>query len=312
MEITLEQYIRAAHPLVIVETTEPDITLQRIKGIAAKHDRMNSSVKELDITTNVTATIAKILDSKEPPHTIYVVKNIQFILEDSNRKNAFIQALHNVLPGMERAGPYIIIGMCPAAKLPVELERYAVVYSDKLPRKEVLKANAAVLLREFKMTMDEEALDEIADAGNGMTLKEFRDACALSAIATGKLDPAVIKEIKKQLIRKNGMLELFYPDERNSFKYIGGLEVLKKFAVHAAKSTDPRGRGILLVGPPGTGKTVIAQSLAYETGMPMVLWSLARAFGSLVGQTEANIRGGIETIKAFGRCIVFLDKTCRV
>ncbi len=56
--------------------------------------------------------------------------------------------------------------------------------------------------------------------------------------------------------------------------------------------------GITLVGPPGTGKTVFARALAAENDVPLLEVDLGEAKGSLMGESQAKIRGVFRTIHA--------------
>lgn len=56
------------------------------------------------------------------------------------------------------------------------------------------------------------------------------------------------------------------------------------------------------------GKTLVAKALASAFGCTLFRWDLATAFGSLVGQSEANVRAAIAVIEAVGRSVVLLDE----
>jgi SpoVK/Ycf46/Vps4 family AAA+-type ATPase len=51
-----------------------------------------------------------------------------------------------------------------------------------------------------------------------------------------------------------------------------------------------RPRGVLLLGVPGTGKSQFCKALGNETGRPTLTLDIGSLMGSLVGQTESNIR----------------------
>jgi SpoVK/Ycf46/Vps4 family AAA+-type ATPase len=74
------------------------------------------------------------------------------------------------------------------------------------------------------------------------------------------------------------------------------------------KRTNGRGRGILIVGPPGTGKTMFAKSLAKEFGVPLLIADIGSIFHGIVGSSEANMRRMIATAEAFGRSLLLVDE----
>jgi len=67
-------------------------------------------------------------------------------------------------------------------------------------------------------------------------------------------------------------------------------------------------RGILLAGPSGTGKTLMARAVAGEAGVPFLYASSASFVEIFVGQGASRIRQFFEQARACAPCIVFLDE----
>jgi cell division protease FtsH len=67
-------------------------------------------------------------------------------------------------------------------------------------------------------------------------------------------------------------------------------------------------RGILLYGPPGCGKTLLARALAGETGVPFFYISAAAFVEQYVGLGAARVRQLFEQAKAKAPSIVFIDE----
>eukprot|EP00929_Paragymnodinium_shiwhaense_P074818 TRINITY_DN38285_c0_g1_i3.p1 TRINITY_DN38285_c0_g1~~TRINITY_DN38285_c0_g1_i3.p1 ORF type:complete len:387 (+),score=100.25 TRINITY_DN38285_c0_g1_i3:499-1659(+) len=67
-------------------------------------------------------------------------------------------------------------------------------------------------------------------------------------------------------------------------------------------------RGILLAGPSGTGKTLLARAVAGEAGVPFLYASSAAFVEIYVGQGAQRIRQLFEQARACAPCIVFLDE----
>jgi hypothetical protein len=69
-----------------------------------------------------------------------------------------------------------------------------------------------------------------------------------------------------------------------------------------------RARGILLVGPPGTGKTMLARTAGHLTGLPVVVFRISSLMNSLLGETERLFTQAFATLEAMAPCVVFIDE----
>lgn len=67
-------------------------------------------------------------------------------------------------------------------------------------------------------------------------------------------------------------------------------------------------RGILLVGSPGTGKTLLAKAIAGEAGVPFFTISGSDFDEMFVGVGAARVRDMFETAKKNAPCIIFIDE----
>lgn len=115
---------------------------------------------------------------------------------------------------------------------------------------------------------------------------------------------------KIELIEKQsgGVLQVVRP--KHGFESIGGLDYVKdalKIQIQklrsGSKSTD---KGWILMGPPGTGKTIIAEALARESGVNFVM--LGSVLSKFVGDSERNMRLAIDICRAMAPTIIFVDE----
>ncbi|XP_052756516.1 peroxisomal biogenesis factor 6 [Galleria mellonella] len=99
---------------------------------------------------------------------------------------------------------------------------------------------------------------------------------------------------------------------------IGGLEKLKRellktieFPIkypHLFKNSTLKRSGILLYGPPGCGKTLVAKAVSTELNVSFLSVKGPELLNMYIGQSEENVRKVFESARASSPCIVFLDE----
>jgi hypothetical protein len=98
---------------------------------------------------------------------------------------------------------------------------------------------------------------------------------------------------------------------------VGGLDNLKKWlgarrgafgSVKAKEYGLPESKGVLLLGIPGSGKSLTAKTVAREWGLPLLRLDAGKLFGSLVGQSESQTRQAIEAAESCAPCVLWVDE----
>lgn len=166
-----------------------------------------------------------------------------------------------------------------------------------------------------------DSVDALVNAASGMTILEAETAYSRAFTLNDRLFSdipvenllAQVHRSKEDIVKKSQTLEMVNPISVDS---IGGLELLKDwfitrsvcFSEEARKAKVDAPKGVALIGPPGTGKSVCSKAVASILNLPLVRVDLGRLFGSLVGQTEARTRTMLKELEAMAPCIVWVDE----
>ena len=177
------------------------------------------------------------------------------------------------------------------------------------------------------ITITEDQMDEIAVAGAGMTIPDFDVAVASSIVDTlyadtdGDEAPVVemhnvlagVSKAKTEAIKKSEALELL---QAGNMEDVGGLDILKEWIkqrehTYSDEFLDFGGeppKGIVVVGVPGTGKSLIAKAVGNQLGIPIVRFDFGAVFNALVGSSEERIRKALKLVEAMSPCVLFVDE----
>ena len=309
----LAEYIRACFTGLWIETHEQSDALQEITELCAREnwhvatwdiDRGFSMSGQTILASDPLAAIRALGGIAQPDGTmILVLPNFHRFLQSTE----VVQVLTRQILAGKQNRTFVVV-LSPVVNIPVELEKLFVVLQHDLPNRDHL----IDIAREIGTGDDElprgADLNRLLDAASGLTRYEAEGAFSLSLAREGRISPQAVWELKSQTLRKSGLLSLFRGTE--SFESLGGLAALKAFCRRSLfqPRTTAKPRGVLLLGVPGTGKSAFAKSLGHETGRPTLCLDVGALMGSLVGQTEQNIRHALRIADAMAPCILFIDE----
>ena len=229
-----------------------------------------------------------------------------------------LRNLARTLPGVARDNAQAIIVLTPRANVPEELAGHATVIEWPLPDREeiadVLDAAVEALPEEMQLGANG-AREAAIDAAVGLTGEEAAACYARSLVQLRRIDPTLVASEKKRVVTRERILEWFDPLP-GGLNAVGGLDLLKgwlgtrKLAYSPAARAYglPAPKGALLVGVPGTGKSLTAKAVAAAWGIPLLKVDLGALKSKFVGESEANLRKAFGVIESVGRCIVWLDE----
>ena len=311
-DVSLQDYVRASYPVIMVETFDPSYTEERIERLVAdlttkSNNKINPTVTVVDLRS-LKGQVSNHVDNlqKADSWSITVLRNMHFFLKD----NSFLQALQNFVTQVQKDGkPIILIGTCPSIdEIPPEVAREVVVVRDPLPTEDELLSylgDLAAIYHQKGVRLTGEMAKKVARIGRGMTRSEFKRAFRLSIVKMTEIDPRLFVEVKKQILKESSALDLYQPDDDDlTLTELAGMDRMKFYV----QRVEGRGRGILIMGPPGTGKTVFAKAKAAHYGRPLLMLDVGSLFHGIVGSSESRMRRMIATVEAFGECDLLVDE----
>jgi SpoVK/Ycf46/Vps4 family AAA+-type ATPase len=130
------------------------------------------------------------------------------------------------------------------------------------------------------------------------------------------LDAKWLRKAKAQRIQEQSGKALSFINT-DDVPPLGGAEVMQAwldvtksaFASDKAKAYGlPEPKGIVLVGVPGTGKSLTPKNVARSWGVPLIRLDIGAVYGGLVGATESNMRNLLQAIPACAPCVLWVDE----
>ncbi len=248
-----------------------------------------------------------------------------------------------LMDGLHGRGKVIVIGatnrpnsLDPALRRPGRFDReIEIKVPNEKGRREVFQIHTRNMPLDKKIS-----LKEFANITHGFVGADISAVCreaAMSALRRYlpriKLDLDTIDlELLEQIeitksdfeealkeVMPSGIREVFVEIPNVTWDQIGGLEDLKQKLIESVdwplshpKIFERMGisppRGILLYGPPGCGKTLLARAVATETKANFISIKGPELLSKYVGESEKAIREVFRKAKMAAPCIIFFDE----
>lgn len=202
-------------------------------------------------------------------------------------------------------------------RIPPELEKLITVVEMKSPDREAIGKIIDEVVASESAKVDPDSRTELVTALLGLSEFEIRQILDL-ALEDKKLnrnDLSLVHEEKRQLISKSGLLELI---ETDTIGEVGGLGKLRDFiAANKTIFQNPglareygvdAPAGIMIVGMPGCGKSLMAKTIAKEFEIPLLKLDVGRLMGKYVGESEGNLHRAISVAEAAAPCVLWIDE----
>ncbi|MDE1844949.1 MAG: CDC48 family AAA ATPase [Thaumarchaeota archaeon] len=254
-----------------------------------------------------------------------------------------VSQLLSLMDGLEARGKVIVISATnrpnaidPALRRPGRFDReIEIKVPDKKGRKDILMIHT----RNMPLSDDVNA-DKIASISHGYVGADLEYLCKEAAmkclrrllpelnLEDEKLPPETLDKLVvngddfQNAIREvtpSGMREVFIENPDVSWDEVGGLENVKrelqeavewpmKYPTLYSKLGHRMPRGILLHGPSGTGKTLMAKAVATESEANFISVRGPELLSKWVGESERGIREIFRRARQASPCVIFFDE----
>jgi len=277
-----------------------------IEGLAGAPNRIGEAAR------NPMAALAALDALPAESGAILLLRDFHRYCDDAG----ICRRLRNLAVSLRQV-PRTLVITAPEWQLPLELDDCITVVDLPLPEPAEISRLLRSIAAATGQSLEPGVLEQLTAACHGLSEQRVRQIAARALAqrgALGEADLAEVLEEKRQVIARSALLE-YCPSEATTAD-IGGLEALKHWLAqrHMAFSEEaqayglPLPRGVLLVGPQGTGKSLTAKAIAHTWGMPLLRLDVGRLFAGLVGASEARTREMIQRAEAMAPCVLWIDE----
>jgi hypothetical protein len=285
-----------------------DVTISPDPLLEAKVDKETTNpMQALDFIIN---------DKANPDLSLFILRGLGEMIKIQPTIGRKLKDIYKILYKNNK----IIIITATDSDIPISLDKNITYYSYKSMSRnrietyvnnkiEVLKGLDVSKQKTLKLEYKEDEKNDIINAFQGLGENEMRKTMNLEFNKSGEICAINIIKEKKRIIEKSGVLQ--YWDSLESMDNVGGLSELKSWLKKRKNClTDeartfglPVPRGVLFVGPPGVGKSLCAKAVSWDWKLPLIRMDIGKIMGSLVGQSEQNIRKALDLCDASQPCV---------
>lgn len=229
-------------------------------------------------------------------------------------RQAALQQRENFAPG------WVVLVEQPGTKIPPGCAGDVEILRSPLPTVDGLRKELDDFLSvtpDAEVTGNGETRFALAASMAGLPRHEASKLMSRCVVENAKkLDPGWLRREKAQRVtdRLGGALTF---ENADSVPDVGGLDLLKTWldqrmgtfsSTKAREFGLPEPKGLLLLGTPGSGKSLTAKTVAKRAKLPLLRLDAGRLFGGLVGQSEMQTRQAIEAAEACAPCVLWIDE----
>lgn len=333
----ISNYICSGHALLNVDTFEKDRAISEIAEAAKDIDRKiyiwsiaqgwidekGTQVCKVKNTAPVEDHLQAVLQFDEG--VICILRDFGSYLQHQTYPNydvviGWLDELRKIVASVRQT----IIFVGPDFHIPKQLLHDITQIDFSLPDNEQVGERIKFVCSDVtkadgtKFKPNKKIIPQVIDACRGMTCQQTVDRVALALRKHKDLNPDAIQTIVREkagVIRSSGLLEYIEPPE-GGLANVGGYDALKQhvrldkpcFTKEAREFGIEFPRGLMLVGIPGCGKTLLSLAIASELGLPLIAMDVGNLMDKFVGESESNMREAIQMLESIAPAVLVLDE----
>jgi ATP-dependent 26S proteasome regulatory subunit len=254
---------------------------------------------------------------------VFILRDVNLLtrrLENSPDYVVLVRRIKDLCRTLKQVGNTVVF-LTSSPAMPAELEDCLTLVEASLPDQEeraaIINAWIASNCSGLPCTLGEEGIHRLAAAAAGMTSQQIQSALAMSVVKHKGLTTDAVDDVlaeKVAAVKTSEILEYVHVNE--TLEDVGGLDGVKDYVQKRALAFGrpaeryglPKPKGILILGPPGTGKSLLAKIIARVLQIPLLRLDLGKIHASLVGESEARMRRALAIAESQAPAVIWIDE----
>ena len=332
----LDEHLRAGYQTLYIPTSEESRVETEITKVAANLKMgvitwdcfegfsLESLRSQDKYKSPIAALEALADDSMFQGHQVFVFRDLDDYFVDVNvRRRIRSLAEGNRLVNKRHKRPVIIVS--PTLNIHPKLKASISVLEFNLPSEEKLRRTVEFVRQSIesrdptRAQVDDELREQLVGNLLGLTSNEAENCLSRCLVKHSGFKSAMVNTIKEEkaaIVKKSECLTYIPEETIAAENEIGGFDQYMTWLNRRKLAYSPAARehnidypkGVVLLGIPGTGKSMVAKATCQLLGLPGYILDIGALFGSMVGESEGRTRDVLKQIDAQKGCVLVIDE----
>jgi len=338
MDNSLELFLKAQSAMIWASSLEEDRTALRVQVVAEK---LGYAVFEWTCIggfaqlshgdlrqpgdgqfTNIDQAFRAVGDYRHAK-SVFIFRDFQLLTNRINQSPEYVSLVRQLkqLYRKLKASDNTVVFMVSSPTIPAELKDCLVLVEALLPnageRLTIIRAWIETNCRDIPCDLNDDAIHHLVSVSAGMTSRQLQSSLGLSAVKRKGITQESVEDVlsdKVSVVKTSEVLDCIKVEA--TLDDVGGLAGIKDFMLKRALALGqaavryglPTPKGVLILGPPGTGKSLVAKVTANVFQIPLLRFDIGKLQASLVGQSEERMRIALAIAESQAPCILWIDE----